>query len=98
MPIGDVWRVDASGVVNSPGDGFEIVSWSWVNVWHLQVTAGIGTPVLEGNDAVSIVEAYYDAAAAVALFGSGMTLKRIRAVRQSDSREQLTGGHRCRAC
>jgi len=36
------------------------------------------------------VEDYYETAAAQDLFGSGMTLKRIRAVRQSDSREQLT--------
>ena len=91
MPIGDVWRVDASGLGTGPGEGLEIVSFTWVNVWHLKVTAGIGTPTLEGNDAVAIVEAYYEAARAVALFGSGTVLKRIRAVRQSDQREQVTG-------
>ncbi len=90
MPIGDVWRVDASGQVLSPGIFPLIVSWNWVNVWFLKVTAGIGTPTLEGNDAVAIVEDYYETAAAQDLFGSGMTLKRIRAVRQSDDREQLT--------
>ncbi len=90
MPIGDVWRVDASGLVVSAGIGPLIVSWKWVNVWYLKVTAGVGTPVLEGNDAVAIVEDYYETAAAVDIFGSGMGLKRIRAVRESDGREQIT--------
>ena len=90
MPIGDVWRVDASGLVISLGEAPLLVRWLWVNVWHLEVTAGIGTPTLEGNDAVQIVEQYYDLAVGAFIFGSGVTLKRIRAVRQSDSREQLT--------
>lgn len=91
MPIGDVWRVDASGLGTGPGDLPAVASFKWVNVWHLQVTAGIGTPVLEGNDAVSIVETYYTDSAASALFGSGTVLKNIRAVRQSDGREQQKG-------
>lgn len=90
MPIGDVWRCDAVGqvVVQSVGPG--IFTSNWVNVWHLEVTAGVGTPTLEGNDAVAIIRQYYQFATDVDLFGKGVGLKSIRAVRQSDDRQQIT--------
>jgi len=90
MAIGDVWRVDSSGVVLGPEPGLPTTKWVWVNVWHLRVTAGVGTSAAEGQDAVAIVHAYYAASAAADLFGSGVRLRNIRAVRQSDGQEQVT--------
>ena len=90
MAIGDIWRVDASGIVEGFFGVGLATTWKWVNVWYLQVTAGVGMAAAEAVDAISVVEGYYTSSRDSDLFGSGMRLKRIRAVRQRDGRELIT--------
>lgn len=84
MAIGDIWRVDVVGLTQAPGPGPGDFRTSWVNVWFLQVTAGIVTPTTEAQAAIDIIHEKFTDSAAQDLFGKGTALKTIRAVRESD--------------
>ena len=84
MPIGDVWRVDAIGIIQAVGGPTPPFSSDWVLVWHIRTTAGVGTDLVEGSEAVEYVFDKLFISGGNDLFGQGVTLRAVRAIRVSD--------------
>lgn len=84
MPIGDVWRVAANGLVSPVVGPDPIYRSVWVLVWHIRTTQGIGTPTLEASDAIDFATNKLLISKGDGLFGTGCILKAVESIRVSD--------------